>query len=205
MNFIILASFLVITCVANIYIRKNKNTDKEALARFWDKERRSNSVRKKSLEDLAYLTIPSDILSMQPLNPAAQTISYIEELQSLSSEKIVNLTGISNTDLKLTYGTANITALSEYDFHYTHMVTVLQKLAESLLAADDKALAVRVLEFAVSTGTDVSQTYYLLADLYREEGSPEKIRTLIQTAQGLHTLKKDSILRYLTEATDSCL
>lgn len=202
MNFFILASFLTITCLANIYIRKNKNTYQKELSVFWDKERRSNSVRKKSLEALDYITIPEDILTMQPAAPSLQTLSCLEELQTLSSEKIVNLTGISNTDLKLSYGTANISALSDYDFHYTRMVTLLQKLAEGLLTSDDKASAVHVLEFAVSTGTDVSKTYYLLADLYKEEGTPEKINALIQKAEGLHSLMKDSILRHLREAAN---
>lgn len=197
MNFFILASFLIVTCLVTILIRKDNSTQKKAENNFWDKEHKANFVRKKSLEHLQYITIPEDILAMKPTNPSKQTLSYLEELNDLSCYKIVNLTGISNTDLKLTYGTANITALSEYDFHYTRMVTLLQSLAESLVASGDKELALHVLEFSVSTGSDVSKTYYLLAELYQEIGTPEKIHFLIQQAEAIPSLMRNSILRNL--------
>lgn len=92
----------------------------------------------------------------------------------MSAGKIVNLTGYTNTDLKLEYGTANINILSDYDFHYTNMVTLLQKLAELLHACSEDALAAEVLEFAVSTGTDVSRSYYLLAELYTASRNARK-------------------------------
>lgn len=197
MNFFILASFLTFTFIVTILIRKDNSIQEKADNNFWDKEYKSNFVRKKSLEHLHYITIPEDILTMNPTNPSKQTLSYLEELKGLSSYKIVNLTGISNTDLKLTYGTANITALSEYDFHYTRMVTLLQSLAENLVASGEKELAIHILEFSVSTGSDVSKTYYLLADLYQETGTPEKIRFLIQQAESIPSLMRNSILQNL--------
>ena len=112
--------------------------------------------------------------------------------------KIVNLTGYSNTDLKLKYGTANITILSDYDFHYTNLVKLLQKIAELLHDSLEDALAIEVLEFAVSTGTDVSKSYYLLANLYKETGTPEKIDSLIQQAH--HSLMRDAIVENLKAA-----
>ena len=113
---------------------------------------------------------------------------------------IVNLTGYTNTDLKLKYGTANITILSDYDFHYTNLVTLLQKLAELLHDNLEDDLAVRVLEFAVSTGTDVSKSYYLLAELYQQMNMSEKIEHLISQAQGIHSLMKDAIVENLRAA-----
>lgn len=197
MNFIILASFLIIACFVSIFTKKSKNAQENAEQTFWDKERKSNFVRKKSLDNLNYITIPEDLITMQPHNPSAQTLSYLQDLKDMSSLKIVNLTGISNTDLKLFYGTANITVLSEYDGHYTQMVTILQKLAESLAASEDRELAIRVLEFSISTGSDVSKSYYLLSELYQEIGTPEKIPFLIQQAEGIPTIMKNTILRNL--------
>jgi hypothetical protein len=117
----------------------------------------------------------------------------------MSSETIVNLTGYTNTDLKLEYGTANITVLSEYDLHYTNLVTLLQKIAELLHQDGEDLLAIKVLEFAVDTGTDVSKSYYLLASLYKEVGETDKIDTLIEKAGNLKSLLKDSIVQKLRE------
>ena len=197
MNFIILASSLIIACFVAIFIKKDKYTQEIAEQNFWDKEHKSNFVRKKSLENLNYITIPENIMTLQPKNPTPQILSYLQDLQDISALKIVNLTGISNTDLKLTYGTANITILSEYDVHYTQMVTILQKLAESLVASEDNENAIHVLEFAISTGSDVSKSYYLLSELYTQVGTPEKIRVLIQQAQNIQSIMKNSILQHL--------
>lgn len=197
MNFIILASSLIIACFVAIFTKKDKYTQETAEQNFWNKEHKSNFVRKKSLENLNYITIPEDLIALEPKNPTAQTLSYLHDLKDMSALTIVNLTGISNTDLKLTYGTANITVLSEYDAHYTQMVTTLQKLAESLVASKDNENAIRVLEFAISTGSDVSKSYYLLSDLYVQTGTPEKVHLLIQQAQGIQSMMKNSILQHL--------
>ena len=77
---------------------------------------------------------------------------------------------------------------------------LLQKIAELLHDSLEDALAIEVLEFAVSTGTDVSKSYYLLANLYKETGTPEKIDSLIQQAQTLHSLMKDAIVENLKAA-----
>jgi hypothetical protein len=102
--------------------------------------------------------------------------------------------------LKLEYGTANINILSDYDLHYTNLVTLLQKIAQLLHENGDDVHAIEVLEFAIDTGTDVSKSYYLLASLYKEAGTPEKIYDLILKAQNLKSLLKDSIVQNLQAA-----
>lgn len=197
MNFIVLASTLILGVFVAFSIKNSDFKQENTEQTFWAKEKKSNFVRKKSLEHLNYISIPQSLLFMQPQNPTAQTLSYLQDLNALSSLKIVNLTGISNTDLKLEYGTANITVLTEYDTHYTQMVTILQKLAECLVASGDTALAIEVLEFAISTGSDVSKSYLLLAELYKEVGTSQKIAFLVKQAEGMQSLMKNSILRSL--------
>lgn len=197
MNLKFLASFLLL-CMIVLYTTKRSDSASRALEKkFWDKEQRANSVRKKSLDSLDYITIPEHILHMQPCVLTEEIQSYLKDLQDLSALPIVNLTGISNTDLKLTYGTANITVLTDYDSHYTTMVTLLQKLAQCLADNGETDLAVMVLEFAVSTGTDVSSSYLLLASLYDAAGKHAKIQELINTASSLHTMMKGSIIHKL--------
>lgn len=200
MNFIILASSLILICVVTVSIKKDKNIQENAEQNFWTKEYKSNFVRKKSLEDLNYISIPEEILMLQPAQPTSQILSYLQDLKDISALKIVNLTGISNTDLKLTYGTANITPLSEYDAHYTQMVTTLHKLAEKLADSGDKENAILILEYAISTGSDVSKSYYLLSELYTQAGTPEKIHSLIQQAEGIKSIMKNTILQHLQTA-----
>lgn len=197
MNFRFLASFVAALGLFSLIIRRSIHRDTVPMDSYYEKERKANFVRKKSLDNLNYITIPDEILSLSPAHSTDEIDAYLKDLQDLSKEKIVNLTGISNTDLKLTYGTANITILSDYDSHYTNLVTILQKLAERLVAVNEKQTAIMLLEFAVSTGTDISKSYYLLASLYQEQNEGAKVNDLIKRAESLHTLMKDSIVRNL--------
>ena len=123
----------------------------------------------------------------------------INILENLTAQKIVNLTGWSNTELKLEYGTANITALSEYDQNYTLLVRTLQKWADALLEAGHGAEASVLMQFAVSTQTDVSRTYYKLADYWISRGEAFRLDQLIHAAEALRSSNRDSILRHLRE------
>lgn len=200
MNFIIITSFLAFSIVF-FFARKRAGRIEEARDReFWEREKRANFVRRKSLDGLNYITIPEALLNMKPTAATEELNDCIRALNDLSEYQIVNLTGYTNTDLKLEYGTANITILSDFDLHYTNLVTLLQKLAELLHENAEDALAIAALEFAVSTGTDVSKSYYLLADLYQAAGTPEKINGLIDCAKNINSMIKDTIVQRLTEA-----
>ena len=82
---------------------------------FWEKELAANRTKRKPLDDLNYIQIPLDTFPMSVLSDNPVILECHEILTELSTEKIVNLTGISNTDLKLQYGAPNIKILSAYD------------------------------------------------------------------------------------------
>ena len=200
MNLLILASLIVFSLTLAYMLKRTKRKEEEAEQSFWERERQANSVRRKSLEHLNYITIPLETLPTSLLNDEPTVAECIELLQNLSARSIVNLTGYSNTDLKLEYGTANITALSEYDQNYTLLVRTLQKWADILLEKNYPQAAETVMEFAVQTNTDVSRTYYKLAELYAAEGKQDKIDNLITTAQALRSANKKAIVRTLQES-----
>jgi hypothetical protein len=200
MSIVIFSTFISFCLIFFFKLQHTKQKGADTDREFWEREHRANFTRKKPLDNLDYITIPQSILSMTPANKSEEIELYLKDLNDISSEKIVNLTGYTNTDLKLEYGTANITILSEYDLHYTNLVTLLQKLAELLYKNGENKLAIEVLEFAVGTGTDVSKSYYLLAKLYKENKTPEKISDLIEKAKNLKSLLKDSIVQNLEES-----
>lgn len=200
MKLTILASVIIAGSVLGALTKKHTKQTKDAEKDFWDKELASNNVRKKSLDDLNYVTIPMDILPLNVMTENDRIQEYISTIQTLSTRKIVNFTGITNTDLKLTYGTANITVLSEYDENFTALVTTLQKWAKLLYDGGYTEEAHTLLEYAVSIGSDVSATYYLLADMYRSQNDTDKILELIDTASDLSSKNGKIIARTLRES-----
>ncbi len=199
MNLWFLASFIVFALLVSHNVRKSAKKSKRQDADFWAREHRANSVRRKSLDGLNYIHIPLESFPTHLLNENAAVMECINIIESLTSLKIVNLTGWSNTDLKLEYGTACITELSEYDQNYTLLARTLQKWADALIEAGYKKEAAALMEFAVSTNTDISQTYYQLADYWASLGEYDQIQRLIRTAESLCSSTRTVILRHLKE------
>ncbi len=202
MKFYVLASLIIFTLVIFHNVRKARHQMDSAEKSFWEKERQANSVRRKSLDGLDYIKIPTDTLPMHTMEEDPKVAECLQMIQELSLKPIVNLTGISNTDLKLEYGTANITTLTEYDQNYTLLAGTLQQWADLLYNAGFVEETRQILEFAVSTRTDVSRSYDILADIYVINGQGYRISDLMETAKTLNSLNRDVILRHLQDKTD---
>ena len=201
MKYPFFASFIVFCIWLAYEIRKSRKAQEQASQSFWEREAAANSTRRKSLDDLDYIRIPFDSFPMDLLADDPQIHEIHKTLHGLSeSGPIVNLTGISNTDLKLRYGAPNITLLTLYDQKYTTLARTLQDFASVLYERGYHREACQILEFAVSTHTDVSSSYKLLVSLYREQGQEEKIAELLPVAESLNSSLRPSIVRLLQEA-----
>lgn len=115
----------------------------------------------------------------------------------LSSDKMLNLSGITNTELKLEYGAANLDELSAYDANFTEFVSAVNIYAQELLADGQKNAAKGLLELAVSYHADAISIYTTLADLYKQDGQATQIQNLIASAEEINTLARSIIVEKL--------
>lgn len=203
MNLILFASTLVFGFIIAIAVSQDKKTNASLQREYWEKEAAANNTRRKSLDDLNYIRLPVEIFPMDLLPDVPKIEDYRQIILSLSECPIVNFTGISNTDLKLRYGAPNIDLLTSYDQNYTLLVRTLQQWAQALYDAGHMTEACQLLEFAVSTGTDVSATYRLLCEIYHKQKTPEKIASLYPVVESLNSVMQKAIVRILQEADRS--
>lgn len=201
MKFPFFASFIVFCIWLGYELHKQRDKEAKAYQDFWEKEAQANNTRRKSLEDLDYITIPFESLPMDVLADDPVVRECHETLKELANSPIVNFTGISNTDLKLMYGAPNIELLSRYDQSYTLLVRTLQKLSQALYDKEYFEEACLFLEFAVKIRTDVSASYKLLSSIYIQNGQSEKIAGLIPIAESLNT----RLSGYIVDALKSML
>lgn len=82
---------------------------------------------------------------------------------------------------------------------FTTLVRLLTDYAKGLAEHAHIDDAIRVLEFGVSIKSDVTENYTLLAGLYQEKGETAKISDLIESADSLNSLSKDTIRKKLRE------
>lgn len=200
MKFYVLASLIIFGLVIHHSGKKAQRAQRDRENAFFARESAANSVRRKPIDHLPYIRIPLENLPMQLLSDNPETADCIQTIRDLSDKRILNLTGYTNTDLKLEYGTANITELSAYDQNYTILVRTLQKWADILLANNYTEEARVIMEFAVSTGTDVSRTYYRLAEYWAARNDVARIRDLADAALNLRSSNKNIIVRTLQES-----
>lgn len=193
------ASFIIFIIWLAYKLSKNRRHTEKERNDFWEKEAEANRTRRKSLDNLNYITIPLDSLPMDIMKEDDTVADYQQIIHSLADSLVVNFTGFSNTELKLFYGAPNIDLLTRYDQNYTTLACTLQKWADKLYQSGYVAEAVRIMEFAISTDTDVSGTYRLLADIYSAGGETEKIQALKNRAENLKSGSKKIIVRILQE------
>ena len=159
---------------------------------FFEKERLSNTVRKKDISQLDYITIPFEKIPQQ-LNTLTE-----KDFFSFAEKPMLNLSGISNTDLKLEYGTANLAILSEYDTNYMNMISLLPAYVDELLEAKQVDTAQALLEFAINTKADSRKLYQQLVSIYKETNQLEKIDHLKTMAEQLPDMTKNIIQKDLS-------
>ena len=202
------AIIIVFVIWLNLKSHLSSRRDEDVKRAFWEREAAANRTRKQPLDTLSYLTVPEDLLppdTLQDTFPACDAARRIARLRE-EEAKIVNLTGYTNTDLKLEYGPANLPALSEYDAHYTVLATSLQEVSAALLEKNRCEEACRLQEYALSTGTDISACYRMLIELYNNrlslppEQAKEKTAALLPVAEQLRSLSREGIVRMVKEA-----
>ena len=171
--------------------------EKGSIDDFWNREEQSNSIRKQDISQLEYITIPLDNLPMEESNDT-KVAEYQRVVRDLAGYDILNLTGISNTDLKLQYGPANLEVLSLADSRFTTLARTLANWGARLYELGDIEGATKVLEFGIDCKSDVRATYSTLARIYKAS-RPDEIGHLIDVASSLNSLTKDSIISELKE------
>ncbi len=192
----LLGLFIIALAVIRFYRKRNDRLQQETEESFWEREHQANLVRRKDISGLSYITIPFEdfsigVFSNEKLAEAEQ------HLQTFSDKKILNLTGLTNTDLKMQYGPANLPALIECDQNFTDMLLALTDYINCLIEAGHMDAAVPVLEFCIGIGSDVSSHYAVLGNYYKAGGQTEKLDDLHAKASALSSLTRTSILQKL--------
>lgn len=166
---LLLPSILILFWVLHHNLRKSRKTDKHNIQSFLNRESDANGTRKKDISNLDYIKVPLDTLPLDiTLNDEkmqSKIIEYKKEILSLSKKPMLNLLGVTNTELKEQYGPANLEQLTICDQNYCQLIRTLHLFAECIYEEHPEA-AVRILEYCLSIGTDISGTYDLLGSYY---------------------------------------
>jgi len=157
---------------------------------FWEKEKRSLIVRKKELTeddfihcDISTLSFPK-LLELEP-HDKKQYRQLKERIDELSQLDMMDLTGLSNTELRLRYGTANQTLIQTNENNYHLFLKALYAYGHFLVEHNQINEAICAYELCIQLGSDYSKHFIGLADLYVQTQQHHKLSALIQRAKAL--------------------
>ncbi|MDE7298518.1 MAG: hypothetical protein K2N94_06770 [Lachnospiraceae bacterium] len=194
---VIFGCTLILIILIHYETRKHARQSSMRIDEFLQRELEANTTRKKDISGLPYLT--ADVSRLPDLSgcpdPEREIAAARKTLAALDGKKLLNLSDISNTDLKLTYGAANFPVLSECDAHYTAFTRGLQRLGSLLFEAGENESAALTLEYAVELKTDIRATYRLLCSIYTAQGRSDAVAALRTKAEELPEPLREEILR----------
>lgn len=174
-------------------LRKNSKKAESSIDEFWNKEREANLTRRKDISALDYLTISVSSLPMDDHEDDTLN-SYRDTIRNMEGKKALNLSGKTNTELKLEYGVANLKQLMEYDNNFITFVGMLHKWADRLYTKGYLEEAKDVLEYGVACATDVTKSYRLLAEIYCKKHAIDQIDRLIEIIPNTKIVDKEKLI-----------
>lgn len=189
--------YFIVFCIWLSYkFKKSSRLAEKSKQNRLELEREANSTRKKSIDTLHYITFSEKSIPIIEINDEL-IVKYQKSLLNFVDKRIINLSSMTNTELKKEYGPANLTVLSEYDANFSELVRLLHRYATRLNELEFTNDAISVLEYSVSIGTDMGTSYKLLADFYHSSSQTEKINELISHTDNINPLIRDAVVSYL--------
>ena len=189
----ILPYFIIILILLQIYLKKNNKKTAHSNEEFFNRESEANKTRRRDISNLDYITIPDDLPFIK--TDIASISNAGQNIINLKDKKILNLSGKTNTDLKLEYGVANLNELTQYEDNFQILCREIINISKALIENNYEAEAVKFLEFGIQIRSDLSANYTMLAEIYSRNGETDKLENLKKYAETLKTITKDSIIK----------
>lgn len=161
---------------------------------FWRHEHEADFSRNKDISKLEYITVPKDILPFDEYIEDIELKQIQNDVSDIISKKMINLSEMTNTDIKLAYGRGNFEILSVYDQNYLKFLSLLNKWGTYLLNNHHTSEAKQIFEYAIDTlNCDISGCYTGLAKIYLDNGEIDNVQQLIDKVQSSDAYLKESI------------
>lgn len=202
MKIIIVPCILILLWVLSHNIRKKNYPNKESLNSFLAREDQANATRKKDISKLPYIKVPFNMLpfdiTLNDTKKQTKIVEYQKIIYNLSDNNMLNLIGISNTELKECYGPANLPLLTACDQNYSQYIRTLHLWAECIYDEYPEQ-AISMLEYCISIGTDISGTYDLLSEYYLLKNNQEQFLSLYDKIPEKESISGKTILQKLDQ------
>ena len=187
----------IIFCAWLHYEKRKADKKRQNISEaFWEREEQSNHTRNKDISGLPMFRPDESRIPMAETED--ENITYYQgKVKNAVGLPMMNLSGDTNTDLKLAYGTGNFNTLSEYDQNFNDFLMNMSNLGKAYFTAGLLQEAADAYAFCLDSGSGKSTDYEALAKIWFAMGTPEKISELIANAERSELPRKAALISRL--------
>lgn len=193
---IILITFIGTLFIYNIIANYIEQKDEKKIETFLDSCKENTIVSSSKLKEIELLDI--DLSTTSFISGNEDTIKIYNKLVELSYQKMTNFKGISNDELKKTYGVNNFNEVLSYQENYDEFLKLIVEVGEKLYNENNYKCAVSILEIGISLDTDITKNYTLLADSYDKQKMKNKLFKLIDKVLQNKNVSQEKIINYIS-------
>ena len=188
--------FIVFLIWFRVKMKQSNAASTEASETFWEREEKANYARRQDISNLDYITVAeSDLPFAEKMDEREEELAG--EVKKRMQHKMLNLSGLTNTDLKERYGFANLETLSGCDQNFMYFIRSLSRWGEYLFTQGDLARSRQIMEYSKELGSDISTVYITLGKIYASEGDTTKLEELITFVENSDFALRDSMVNKL--------
>ncbi len=158
-------TFLIITVTFFVWLRlkmkkgydeykvlKKKNED------YFREDSLANDTRRTDIDESLFISLPLENL---PLEKSSKK----DEILKFKDAKMLHIGNMTNKELKLKYGLANLEVIAMYEEAYQRLCRLLSDYAKQLYEEGSYDDCELILRAVVKNGSDLSAPYFLLGDV----------------------------------------
>jgi len=157
--------------------RRSRRKQLEVLNQFLEEEDEANAARRRPIQEELFYKPQLDQLPPLPDDDP-------HKITRAANRKMIHFPKpMTNAELKARYGRVQLEQLAQYEENYEDYLRALTKWATQLVKDNQTADAKRILEQTVALSSEFRNSYKLLADIYADERSHQKLDELLAAAQ----------------------
>lgn len=194
--------FIIIIFVIQHHLHKSQRIEDANKREFWQKEERSLSIRRKEFTKENYI-YPSlavyhfdDLYNLNP-SDRMQFQQLAKDLIRLSKLEMMNFSTMTNSEIRLAFGTANQTIIQANEEHFDLFLKTLSKYGHLMLQNNYVEEATLAFEQCISLGSEYHDHYITLAEIYKNCHKKEAFNKLLKKASDIESINKNALIKKL--------
>ncbi|MCL2573051.1 MAG: hypothetical protein FWE34_00690 [Defluviitaleaceae bacterium] len=199
----IVVLIVVIGLAIRVTNRKRKDAARQNTQDMMEANEAANQTRNKEIGEELFFTpdmarLPIVQYSQEDMQKPVPPYMWQTKVLDAAQKKMLRFDRqYTNVELKQMFGAANLDNVANYEENFTNFIHAVRFWAEALIATENTDDAQKVLEESVNVGSELSQSYTLLADIYKNSRNLVALQGLLDKVQASNMPGKNIAIKHI--------